>query len=117
MLLYSGFNLAQQNAINIKATLNVEEDKLMIQQEIVYTNTSNQELNHIFLHNWGNAFKDRKTPLSKRFIQDFRKDLYFANQKDLGFSDIKNITINFNNIVYNELETKKISYSYFLINH
>ena len=107
ILLYSGFNLAQQNAINVKATLNVEDDKLLIQQEIIYTNTSNQELNHIFLHNWGNSFKDRKTPLSKRFIQDFRKDLYFANKKDIGFSEIKNITINFNNIVYKELESKQ----------
>ena len=107
LVFISSFNFAQQNAINIKATLNTDENKLMIQQEIVYHNNSNETLNHIFLHNWANSFKNRKTPLSKRFIQDFRKDLYFANEKDLGFSDIKNISINYNNIIYKELENKE----------
>ncbi len=70
LLLFSNFNFAQQNAINIEATLNTDENNLMIQQEIVYSNNSNETLNHIFLHNWPHSFKDRKTPLSKRFIED-----------------------------------------------
>ena len=78
----------------------------MIQQEIVFYNNSSDTLNHIFLHNWANSFKDRKTPLSKRFIEDFRKDLYFAKEKDLGYSDVKNISVNYNSIVYKELESK-----------
>ncbi|AUC84987.1 aminopeptidase [Polaribacter sp. ALD11] len=107
VLLFSSFIFAQQNAINIKATLNSDEDKLMIQQEIVYYNNSDDALNHIFLHNWANSFKDRKTPLSKRFIEDFRKDLYFSSKDDIGFSDIKNISIDYNSIVYKELENKQ----------
>jgi len=107
LLLLSSFNFAQQNAINIKATLNTNEDKLLIQQEVVYYNNSSETLNHIFLHNWANSFKDRKTPLSKRFIEDFRKDLYFASKDDIGFSDIKNISINYNRIIYNELENRQ----------
>ena len=96
-----------KTTFNIKSELNVEKDELKIQQEIVLYNTSDSILENIYLHNWANSYKDRKTPLSIRFIEDFRKDLYFANQKDLGFSDIKNITINFNNIVYKELENKE----------
>jgi hypothetical protein len=107
LLLFTSFNFAQQNAITIEATLNTDEDKLMIQQQIVYYNNSNDTLNHIFLHNWANSFKDRKTPLSKRFIEDFRKDLYFANKKDIGFSVIKNIAINYNSIIYKELENRQ----------
>ncbi|WP_223267190.1 aminopeptidase [Polaribacter sp. IC073] len=87
--------------------MNSNEDKLMIQQEIVYYNNSSETLNHIFLHNWANSFKDRKTPLSKRFIEDFRKDLYFANEDGIGFSDIKNIAINYNSIIYKELENRQ----------
>ena len=107
LLLCSSVNFAQQNAINIKATLNTNEDKLMIQQEIVYHNNSSETLNHIFLHNWANSFKNRKTPLSKRFIEDFRKDLYFASKDDIGFSEIKNIAINYNRIIYKELENRQ----------
>ena len=107
LLFLSNLNFAQQNAINIKATLNATENKLMIQQKIVYYNNSNETLNHIFLHNWANSFKDRNTPLSKRFIKDFRKDMYFSKEEDLGFSDIKNVSINYNSIIYRELKNKK----------
>ncbi|MFQ3296084.1 MAG: hypothetical protein ACI9JT_000798 [Polaribacter sp.] len=103
----SSFCFAQQNAINIKATLNTDENKLLIQQEIEFYNNSNETLNHIFLHNWANSFKDRKTPLSKRFIEDFKKELYFASKEDLGSSEIKNISINYKNIIYVELKGKK----------
>jgi hypothetical protein len=106
LLLFSSFNFAQQNAINIEAALNTDENKLMIQQEIVYSNNSSETLNHIFLHNWPHSFKDRKTPLAKRLIEDFKKDLYFASKKDIGFSNIKNIAINYNRIVYKELENR-----------
>ena len=98
LLLFTNISFAQQNEINIKATLNTDENSLKVQQEIIYYNNSKETLNHIFLHNWANSFKDRKTPLSKRFIEDFRKDLYFAKEEDLGFSEVKNISINYNNI-------------------
>jgi hypothetical protein len=107
LLFFSSFNFAQQNAISIAATLNTAEDKLSIQQKIVYYNNSNETLNHIFLHNWANSFKNRKTPLSKRLIEDFRKDLYFANKDDIGFSDIKNIAINYSSIFYKEPKNRQ----------
>ena len=107
MLLFSRFNFAQQNEIKIKATLNSEENKFLIQQEIIYYNNSNETLNLIFLHNWANSFKNRKTPLSKRFIKDFRKDLYFASEDERGFSEIKNISIDYNQASYKELKNKQ----------
>ncbi|QTD37223.1 aminopeptidase [Polaribacter batillariae] len=103
----SSFLFSQQNEIKIKANLNTAKDMLQIQQEIVYFNDSNTELNSIFLHNWANSFKGRETPLSKRFIEDFRKDLYFSKEEDLGYSKIKNISIDFNNSIYKELEKQQ----------
>ncbi|TMM31962.1 M1 family metallopeptidase [Polaribacter aestuariivivens] len=106
LFIVTTITFSQQNEIQINATLNSEKNTLQIQQEILYFNNSNTELNSIFLHNWANSFKDRETPLSKRFIEDFRKDLYFANEKDIGYSKIKNISINFNNSIYKELENR-----------
>ncbi|MFB1039991.1 MAG: aminopeptidase, partial [Polaribacter sp.] len=116
LLLFTNISFAQQNEINIKATLNTNANSLNVQQEIIYYNNSKKTLNHIFLHNWANSFKDRKTPLSKRFIEDFRKDLYFAKQEDLGFSEVKNISINYNNITYKELKKRKDIIQLFLEN-
>lgn len=72
---------SQENAINIKAILDTEKDVIKIQQEIIFHNTSDSILTNIYLHNWANSYRDRKTPLSKRFIEDFKKDLYFAKEK------------------------------------
>ena len=64
---------AQQNSIAIKSTLDTDKDELLIQQEIIFYNTFRFNFNNIYLHNWANSFKDRKTPLSKRFIKDYKK--------------------------------------------
>ena len=96
----------QKNSTSIKATLNTEKDELLIRQEIVFVNVSDSTLANIYLHNWANSFKDRKTPLSKRFIKDYRKDLYFANPKDLGKTTIKNLNVNFETAEFNQVENK-----------
>ncbi|MCG1035557.1 aminopeptidase [Polaribacter sp. DS7-9] len=102
--LISQILFSQQNAIKIKSELDVVKDELKIQQEIVYYNTSDSILNNIYLHNWANSYRDRKTPLSKRFIKNYKKDLYFAKEKDLGFSKIKSLSVNFENTEFNELK-------------
>ncbi len=102
--LASPFLFSQQNSINIKSKLDVEKDELKIQQEIVFYNTSDSILTSIYLHNWSNSYRDRKTPLSKRFIKDFRKDLYFAKEKELGSSTIKSISVDFENVYFKEVD-------------
>ena len=100
------FCFAQQNSIAIKATLDSDKDELMIQQEIVFFNISDSTLTNIYLHNWANSFRDRKTPLSKRFIKDFKKNLYFSAEKNLGKTTIKNLTVNYGNNDFIEIKNK-----------
>ena len=103
---FCAFFYAQENSISIKASLNSEKDELLIKQEIVFINNSDSILTNIYLHNWANSFRDRKTPLSKRFIKDYRKNLYFAKEKDLGKTTIKNLTVNFELVDFKELDDK-----------
>ncbi len=105
-ILFINFSLAQENSISIKANLDVDKNELQINQEIILTNTTDSILKNVYLHNWANSFRDRKTPLSKRFIKDFRKDLYFAKEKDLGKTTIKNLTVNFENTPFYELKNQ-----------
>ena len=95
---------SQENAINIKAILDAEKDVIKIQQEIIFHNTSDSILTNIYLHNWANSYRDRKTPLSKRFIEDFKKDLYFAKEKDLGSTTIKSLSVDFENVNFKEVK-------------
>lgn len=99
-LCYFG-TVAQKNAIKIDAVLDSKKNILTISQQIIYYNSSKDTLKEIYLHNWANSYKGRETPLTKRFVEDFNRSLYFAKKKELGFSKVKFI----------ELDGKKINFS------
>ena len=94
LLFFSTFIQAQKNKIDLDVFLDTEEDVLHINQKIVYHNTSTIELPFIYLHNWPNSYKNNKTPLNKRLLEDFKKDFHFSKAKEQGFSNIKDITVN-----------------------
>ncbi|MET2984240.1 gluzincin family metallopeptidase [Aureibaculum conchae] len=83
---------AQSNKITIDAELDYLNKELKIQQEIIYHNTSNVSLDTLYFHNWAAAYKNRRTPLSKRLIEDYDKSLYFAKSELRGNTLIKNIS-------------------------
>jgi len=83
---------SQNNSIAIEAKLNYKNSELQIQQEIIYYNISKSNVDTIYFHNWPAAYKNRKTPLSKRLIEDYDKSLYFSKIKHRGNSNIKDIS-------------------------
>ncbi len=93
---------AQKNTVDIKATLDVKNDLLHIQQKIIYFNKSTSSTTEFYLHNWGNSFINNNTPLAKRFIEDYKNDFHFSKDKDKGFSYIKNLTVNNKPVTYKE---------------
>ena len=95
---------AQVNSITIDASLDDKKHTLNIQQETIFYNNSDSTLTEIYLHNWANSFKNKKTPLTNRFIEDYDKSLYFAKEKDRGFSNIHSISVNRELATYNELK-------------
>lgn len=86
---------SQTNNIAINASLNTETKELNIQQTTVFYNKSNTTLNSIYFHNWSNAYKDKKTPLAKRFVEGYSKAFHFTNEKNRGHSFIKSISVNY----------------------
>ena len=93
LLLYVGIS-AQQDSIHITAKITENNNVISVQQEIIYYNKSTQPLEKIKLFNWVAAYKNRKTPLLVRSIQDRSNDMYFAKRKELGDTDELQIKIN-----------------------
>ena len=53
--------------------------------KITYKNNSPDELSELFMHLWGNAFKNRSTAFAKQKVRTFNTDFYFAEDEELGF--------------------------------
>jgi len=86
---------AQNNVVTIDAKLNYATREIQIQQEIIYRNKTDKTLDTLYFHNWANSYKDKRTPLSKRLIEDYDKSLYFAKIEKRGNSIIKVISSNY----------------------
>lgn len=75
---------AQQSKIFINAKLTDDRKQLIVEQKIVYHNSTQSSLSKIKLLNWISAYKNRKTPLLKRKLEDRESEMYFAKSEELG---------------------------------
>ncbi len=94
-VLFLNLSFGQKNNIKITATLNTETNELQIYQEIDFYNKSDSTFNNIYFHNWPNAYKDKKTPLAKRFVEKNSKTFHFTKEKNRGNTQIKNMFVNY----------------------
>ena len=76
-----------QQEVNYKiiATLDDQAHTLTGSVEFEYINHSPDVLPDIWVHLWGNAFKNRHTAFCKQKLQDGSSRYYFAEDKDLGY--------------------------------
>lgn len=104
------FSFSQTQSTKIISDLNSDKNIITISQKITFRNYSKDTLKNIYLHNWINSFKDKNTPLSKRLLEDYDKSLYFAKDKDRGYTTIKSISNNYNNknLYFKEFNTDLI---------
>lgn len=80
-----------QNSISLNAHLNDSTHTFTIEQELVYTNSSNDTLTQLYLNDWANAFSAKNTPLAKRFAEEFARRFRFAKAEERGATYIKSI--------------------------
>lgn len=92
LLFLGGGTLVAQNSISVKAVL-VDTLKLVkIEQEILYTNTSEDTLTAIYLTDWINAYSSKETPLANRFSEEYYRKFHFAKQEEWGYTNIRKVT-------------------------
>lgn len=93
-------SFSQNNKIDIDAFLNTNTNEIKIKQETIFYNKSDSLLNEVYFHNWPNAYRDKKTPLANRFIENYSKTFHFTNEKYRGNTDINGISVNFNSTTF-----------------
>ncbi|MCF6182833.1 aminopeptidase [Lutibacter sp.] len=86
-------SFSQNNTIDINAKLKVSTHEIEITQKTIFYNNSDTILNEIYFHNWANAYKDKNTPLAKRFVENYKKSFHFTSDKNRGNTNIHKLLI------------------------
>lgn len=77
-----------QNKIDVKAKFDIEKKQIKISQTIQYHNTTNDELQTIYLNDWNNSYATKSTPLAIRIADEYKNVFHFAKNEDRGYSVI-----------------------------
>ncbi len=71
--------------------VNSEKKILTVQQELIFYNQSGDTIKKLVLNDWNNAYSSKKTPLAKRFSDEFIRNFHLAKESERGSTN--NITI------------------------
>ncbi len=99
----SGFS---QNNIDVKASFDIEKKQIIISQTIQYQNTSQDELETIYLNDWNNSYSTKTTPLAVRIADEYKNVFHFAKNEDRGYSVITSIRQDSQNLSFQHLKNQ-----------
>ncbi len=76
-----------QQTVNYTIAVALDDQKHTLTGTIdmEYINNSPDALPEIWLHLWGNAFKNRRTAFAKQKLEAANGEFYFSDEKDLGY--------------------------------
>jgi Peptidase family M1 domain len=76
-----------QQQVNYKINVALNDEKHVVSGNIQmeYTNNSPDALNEIWMHLWGNAYKNQRTGFAKQQLNKSKIGFFIAKNEDLGF--------------------------------
>ncbi|MBA6316379.1 metalloprotease [Cellulophaga baltica] len=83
--------LSCQHYNKVTAKLNDQDKTLNIIQEFKFHNSSKDTLEVLYFNDWANAYSNKKTPLAKRFQEEFKKNFHLAKDEERGYTKIYSI--------------------------
>ena len=98
------FTSFSQNKIDLKAVFDIENKQIKISQTIQYQNTTQDELQTVYLNDWSNSYSTKKTPLAIRIADEYKNDFHLAKNGDRGYSVITSIKQNNEDLVFQQLK-------------
>jgi hypothetical protein len=105
-LFFSVFAFGQHKN-TVTATLLAEENSIVVSQEIMYSNDTDEVLTEIYFNDWNHSFSGKNTPLAKRFAEEYHRNFHLARKKKRGNTDIKTFTSNGNEITWERLKKQE----------
>ena len=103
LFFFVSLGILGQNKIDLKADFQVEKNQIRISQDITYFNTSEDTLDVIYLNDWNHSYATKKTPLAKRFAEEYSTAFHFAKNEDRGYSVITSIEQNLKELEFDRL--------------
>ncbi len=91
-VLFTSLKQYGQNNSHLVAELNTTKKTLVVQQEIIFFNPSQDTLTSLVLNDWNNAYSSKTTPLAKRFSDEFYRGFHLARADEFGSTTILSIT-------------------------
>ncbi|WP_233783294.1 gluzincin family metallopeptidase [Flavivirga eckloniae] len=82
----------------------MEKKQIKISQTIQYHNTTQDELQTIYLNDWNNSYSTKKTALAVRLADEYKTVFHLAKSRDRGFSTITSIKQNGDDLTYEQLK-------------
>ncbi len=95
-----------QNKIDLKAAFDIEKKQIKISQTIQYQNTTQDELQTIYLNDWNNSYSTKKTPLAQRIADEYKNVFHLAKNEERGYSVITSIKQNNEDLVFQQLKNQ-----------
>ena len=78
----------QQNEYFIDAIIDPDKRIIKIDQEIVFFNNSNHEINYLILNDWPHSYSISSSPLGKRLSEDFKLNFQRSTKNQRGSTKI-----------------------------
>ncbi|WP_132218354.1 gluzincin family metallopeptidase [Mariniflexile fucanivorans] len=103
LMCYASFG---QNKIDLKAAFDIENKQIRISQTIQYQNTTQDELQSIYLNDWNNSYSTKKTPLAIRLADEYKNVFHLAKNEDRGFSVIISIKQEGEDLVFKQVKNQ-----------
>ncbi len=93
-----------QTDYKIEATLNVDEESLVVSQTIVFTNTSDRPLKKLYLSDWANSYQGTPSPLANHLANQFNRSFYISAKNKLGFTTVESLQSKGNDLSWKRLD-------------
>ena len=77
---------------SVNISLNPDERNIFIQQKVRLASTESTK-DTLYFNDWNNAYSSAKTPLAKRFAEEFDRRFYLAPKNRLGYTSISSIIL------------------------
>lgn len=82
------------NSYSIDANFNPNKKEITVNQKIIFQNTSDLNLEELFLNDWSHSYSSTETPLAQRLAEEYDRSFYFSNKDKRGSTNNLNIVIN-----------------------